>query len=109
MSVLAGSMYFMMGDDQADSSTLRDAVKEARRDAAAALARLAEAAVRYADSRIAEETADATGSSLGRLMRPKPGEFVTDELALLLREQPYQVRCLLARSRRMAADLPTVW
>ena len=30
-----------------------------------------------------------------------PGEFVADELALLmLRDQPYQVRCLIARSRR---------
>ena len=96
----------MTGDDQNDSSTLRDAVKDARRDAAAALARLAEAAVRYADSRIAEEAGSTAGSSLGRA---KPGEFVADELAVMLRDQPYHVRCLLARSRRMAADLPTVW
>jgi hypothetical protein len=102
-------MNFMTGDDQADSSTLCDAVKEARREAVAALARLTEAAVRYADSRIAEDTAAASGSGSGRLKRAKPGEFVADELALMLREQPYQVRCLLARSRRMAADLPTVW
>ena len=34
--------------------------------------------------------------------RPKPGEFVADELSLLLRDQPYQVRCLLARTRRLA-------
>jgi len=27
----------------------------------------------------------------------------------MLRDQPYQVRCLLARSRRLAAGLPTVW
>jgi hypothetical protein len=27
----------------------------------------------------------------------------------MLRDQPYQVRCLVARSRRMAAGLPTVW
>src|SRR5919107_412524 len=40
---------------------------------------------------------------------PNPGEFVADELSLMLREQPYTVRCLLARSRRLAADLPTVW
>ena len=99
----------MTGDDQADSSTLRDAVKDARREAAAALARLAEAAVRYADCRIAEDTAAASGSVSGRLKRAKPGEFVADELALMLRDQPYQVRHLLARSRRMAADLPTVW
>jgi hypothetical protein len=109
-SVSAGWQHDLMtGDDQADSSTLCDAVKDARRDAAAALARLAEAAVHYADSRIAEETGDAAGSSPGRLKRLKPGEFVADELAVMLRDQPYHVRCLLARSRRMAADLPTVW
>jgi hypothetical protein len=34
---------------------------------------------------------------------------VADELALMLRDQPYQVRCLVARARRMAAGLPTVW
>jgi hypothetical protein len=28
---------------------------------------------------------------------------------VMLRDQPYPVRCLLARSRRMASDLPTVW
>ena len=27
----------------------------------------------------------------------------------MLRDQPYQVRCLVARARRMAAGLPTVW
>ena len=99
----------MTGDDQADSSTLCHAVKEARREAASALARLAEAAMRYADCRIAEDTAAASGSGSGRLKRAKPGEFVADELALMLREQPYSARCLVARSRRLAADLPTVW
>lgn len=34
---------------------------------------------------------------------------MADELALMLRDQPYPVRCLLARSRRVAGDLPTVW
>ena len=34
---------------------------------------------------------------------------MADELAVMLRDQPYQVRCLLARSRRLAAGLPTVW
>jgi Domain of unknown function (DUF222) len=87
----------------------RDAVADARRDAAAAMARLAEAAVRYADARIADDTAVANKSALPKRQRAKPGEFVADELALILREQPYPVRCLLARSRRMAADLPTVW
>ena len=109
MSVLAGNMNFMTGDEQDKSSTLSDEVKDARREAAAALARLSEAAVRYADARIAEETVDSADFSPGRLKRPRPGEFVADELALMLRDQPYQVRCLVARSRRMAADLPTVW
>jgi hypothetical protein len=109
VSVLAESMSFMTGDDQDESSALSDAVKDARREAAAAVARLAEAAMRYADARIAEATADGADFSPGRCKRPRPGEFVADELALMLRDQPYQVRCLLARSRRMAADLPTVW
>jgi hypothetical protein len=100
---------FMTGECQDDRLRGPRDIADARREAAAASARLAEAAVRYADSRIAEETADAVGSSLGRLKRPRPEEFVADELALMLRDQPYQVRCLLARSRRMAADLPTVW
>ena len=34
---------------------------------------------------------------------------MADELSLLLRDQPYQVRCLLARTRRLAESLPTVW
>jgi hypothetical protein len=85
----------------------REAVADARREAARAQARLAEAAVRYANSRIADDTAAGVGSD--KPQRAKPGEFVADELSLLLRDQPYPVRCLLARSRRMAADLPTVW
>ena len=59
--------------------------------------------------RIAEETTDAPSSGFGELTRPKPGEFVSDELSLLLRDQPYQIRCLLARTRRLATGLPTVW
>jgi Domain of unknown function (DUF222) len=97
----------MTGDNHDDSSTARDAVADARREAAAAMARLAEAAVRYADCRIADDTAAGIGS--GKRHRTKPGEFVADELALLLRDQPYQLRCLLARTRRLTADLPTVW
>jgi hypothetical protein len=99
----------MTGDDKDTTSDAREAVADARREAAAAMARLAEAAVRYADARIAQDTAAITGSGLSRLKRAKPGEFVADELSVMLRDQPYQVRCLLARSRRMAADLPTVW
>ena len=49
------------------------------------------------------------GSARVGVSRAKPGEFVADELALMLRDQPYQVRCLVARARRMAAGLPTVW
>ena len=29
--------------------------------------------------------------------------------SLMLRDQPYTVRCLVARARRMVAALPTVW
>jgi hypothetical protein len=97
----------MTGDDRQTATKARNAVANARRDAARAQARLAGAALRYADERIAETTVASSG--LPRLDRAKPGEFVADELAVMLCEQPYQVRCLLARSRRLAADLPTVW
>jgi hypothetical protein len=30
-------------------------------------------------------------------------------VSVLVREQPYHVRCLIARARRLAASLPTVW
>jgi hypothetical protein len=48
---------FMTGDHRDDSCAAHEAVAEARREAARAQARLAGAAVRYADARIAEETA----------------------------------------------------
>jgi Domain of unknown function (DUF222) len=99
----------MTGDNPDDTATAHAAVADARREAAAALARLAGAAVRYADARIAEETAAAAAAGLPRIKRAKPGEFVADELAVMLRDQPYQVRCLLARSRRLGGGLPTVW
>jgi Tfp pilus assembly protein PilX len=99
----------MSGDDQIDCSTARVAVEAARREAAAAMARLAEAAVRYAGCRLAEDTAAGASSGLSTRKQAKPGEFVADEVALMLREQPYTVRWLLARSRRLAADLPTIW
>jgi hypothetical protein len=99
----------MTGDDLDKNSLARDGLKQARREVAAAQARLAEVAVRYADIRIAEEQAAAAGSTVAGPDRPRPGEFVADEVAVMLREQPYQVRCLLARSRRLAAGLPTVW
>jgi hypothetical protein len=97
----------MTGDHHNSTALARAAVADARREAAAAMARLAEAAVRYADCRIAEDTAAGVGSK--KRQRATPGEFIADELSLLLRDQPYPVRCLLARSRRIAADLPTVW
>ena len=62
----------MTGDDQGDTATAHDAVVDARREAAAALARLAGAAVRYADSRIVAETA-AVSSGLPRIKRAKAG------------------------------------
>ena len=52
-------MNFMTGDYQDHTCMARDAVADARREAAAASARLAEAAVRYADCRIAEMLAAA--------------------------------------------------
>ena len=97
----------MTGDEQDDTSIARAGVIDARRDAAAASARLAEAAVAYADARIADDAAAGVGT--GRTRRIRPGEFVADELALILRDQPYQVRCLIARSRRLATGMPTVW
>jgi hypothetical protein len=79
----------MTGDHPNDTSTARDAVIDARRAAAIAMARLAEAAVRYADARIADDTAAGIGS--GSRSRARPGEFIADELALMLREQPYAI------------------
>ena len=99
----------MTGDHHDDCSAAREAVSDARREAAAAMARLAKAAVAYADVRIADESAAGPYSEVPKPDRPKPGEFVADELSMILREQPYQVRCLLARTRRLANDLPTVW
>jgi hypothetical protein len=108
-SVSGGCEHGLMtGDDLDKNSLARDGLKQARREAATAQARLAEVAVRYADIRIAEEQAAAAGSTVTGPNRPRPGEFVADEVAVMLREHPYQVRCLLARSRRLAAGLPTV-
>jgi hypothetical protein len=59
----------MTGDNQYDRCTARETVADARRQAARAQAQLAEAAVCYADARIAEEPLllregrDATGRS----------------------------------------------
>jgi hypothetical protein len=61
------------------------------------------------DARFAETTAAAATSGSPRIQRAKSGEFVADELAVMLRDQPYHVRCLLARYRRLARGLPAVW
>jgi Domain of unknown function (DUF222) len=99
----------MTGDHRNDGCAARESVADARREAARAQARLAEAAVCYADARVAEEAAAAAASGVPRIERAKPGEFVADELSVIMRDQPYQVRCLLARSRRLVDGLPTVW
>jgi hypothetical protein len=95
-------------DQLGDVEGARSDVDAARREAAAAAARLAAACVRFADLRISADlrAMDRAGGGAGRV---RPGEFVADEVSLLVREQAYQVRCLIARSRRLAADLPTVW
>ena len=89
---------------------LADDIVVARRKAAAAQAELAAACVEYAGARVAADrrTAAPAGRGAGP-GRARPGEFVADEVSLLLREQPFTVRRLVARSRRLAADLPTVW
>lgn len=90
-----------------DVRRLADDVANARRRAAAAQAELAAACVRYGDARTADDRCVANG---GRGPgRARPGEFVADEVSLLLREQPFGVRRLLARTRRLVAGLPTVW
>ena len=86
----------------------RSDVAAARRAAAIAMAHLAESCVRFAELRTDADHQE-TGSGGHSPHRAKPGEFVADEVSLLLREQPYHVRCLIARSRRLAAALPTVW
>ena len=85
-------------------------IAAARRKAAAAQAELAAACVEYADARTTADwrTADADDRQAA-LGRARPGEFVADEVSLLLREQPFTVRRLVARFRRLAVDLPTVW
>ena len=86
-----------------------DALADARREVAVAHARLAELAVAYADERIAADRAEAEPGSRGGVGRARPGEFVADEVSLVLREQPYAVTCQLAQTRRLTKQLPTVW
>ena len=92
--------------DSEDIRAVSTEVAAARREAAMALARLAEISMKYADVRTASDRQDAAIPKPGRA---KPGEFVADELSLMLREQPYAVRCLIARSRRLSTAMPTVW
>jgi len=96
----------VMEEESEDLRAVSNEVATARRAAARALASLAEISMRYAEIRTSSDRHDAAGTRPGRT---KPGEFVADELSLMLREQPYAVRCLIARSRRLSADLPTVW
>ncbi len=88
---------------QFSRSANSDPVAQARRRVAMAQAELAEAAVAYADRR------HAGTAERGRHRRPGAAEFVADELSVVLRDQPYPVRCLLARTRRLTIDMPTVW
>ncbi|MDN5804896.1 MAG: HNH endonuclease, partial [Microlunatus sp.] len=44
-----------------------------------------------------------------RAVRARPGEFVADEVSVVLREQPWTARCLIARTRRLRTSLPSVW
>jgi Domain of unknown function (DUF222) len=99
----------MSGDRVGEVGAAADDVASARRDAAAAMARLASCCLRYAELRTAVDQQDIVRSTRGADFQARPGEFVADEVSLLVREQPYQVRCLIARSRRLAAGLPTVW
>src|SRR5829696_2617197 len=96
----------VIGEELEDLRAVGNEVAAAGRQAARALARLAEITMRYAEVRTALDRRDA---AVPRAGRARPGEFVADELSLMLRQQPYPVRCLIARSRRLAADLPTVW
>lgn len=101
-----------------DVAEAASGVVDARRTMAAAQAGLAAASVHYANVRTAADRNAAgdggprshcgSASPPGRV-RARPGEFVPDELSIVLCEQPMLVRRLLARTRRMATDLPTVW
>src|SRR5215203_3410770 len=96
----------VIGEESEDPRAVGNEVAAARRQAARALARLAEITMRHAEVRTAWARGDG---GVGGAGGARPGEFVADELSLMLRQQPYPVRCLIARSRRLAADLPTVW
>jgi Domain of unknown function (DUF222) len=98
----------MSGDRVGEIEAARKDIAAARREAAAAQANLAASCVRFAELRTDADHQEIRPGRHGS-HRAKPGEFVADEVSLLLREQPYAVRCLIARSRRLAASLPAVW
>ena len=87
----------MSGDRSEAVKAAREDISVARRGAAMAMARLAAICVRYAEMRTAADQDHMTGSRHAN-HQAKPGEFVADEVSLVLREQPYHVRCLIARS-----------
>ena len=91
-------------DASADAGTATAAVNVARRLVAVAQAQLAAACMAYADSRAAADRDGRNGPG-----RPRPGEFACDELAPVLRQQSWHVRCLVARTRRIRSGLPSVW
>lgn len=93
-----------MGDD--GLSDLFGSIAVARREIAASQARLASLCVAYAEGRRAQEVADRGGG--GGSPRVRVGEFVADEVSVVLGVSPWEARCLVARSRRVARSLPEV-
>jgi len=89
-------------EESEDIRAVSNEVATARREVARALAKLAEISMKYAEVRTSFDRQDV---DVARPGRARPGEFVADELSLMLREQPYAVRCLIARSRRLSADM----
>jgi hypothetical protein len=96
------------GDNRGDAAAAHEAVADARRGRRPRW-RGSRGYGAIRDARFAETTAAAATSGSPRIQRAKSGEFVADELAVMLRDQPYHVRCLLARYRRLARGLPAVW
>ncbi|MDN5762296.1 MAG: hypothetical protein L0H41_08275 [Microlunatus sp.] len=97
--------------EAAEVAAARDFLASARREAAVAQAKVAAGSVWYADARIAADRSAGVGETKGPTARgrARPGEFVADEASVVLREQPWQVRCLIARTRRLRVSLPGVW
>ena len=84
--------------------------RDARRLLIQAQAAAAEAALAYAEARRRQDSADATyGRDGTSAVRARPGEFAADELAVMWCDNPWRVRRLLARCRRVRSGLPSVW